>query len=259
MKLIDTDEDTEWYLEDDGILEDEMASMDIGEEEENVDESYSQFTEDDFSKCSILCIDIGVHHLGLAALICDHNTWKFDKIIGVDLINITEYIHPDGVSIKDCPLEHSRTFTDWMEHVFVYYECVFTRVEKILIERQPPGGFVAVEQLIFSKYRDKCELIAPNSVHKFFHIGGYDYEGRKEKVVEIARKYMELPLVRAEFESFERKHDMADAICFGIFWLSKKHEFYLMEENIKRINNLVITHGVTFDEWLKQFEYNPNS
>ena len=253
MKLIDIDEDTEWYLEDE-ILGKEMASMDIG-----VDEGFAQFDDDDFTKYSILCIDIGVHHLGLAALICDPITWKFDKVVGVDLVNITEHIHPDGVSREECPLNHCKTFADWMEHVFVYYECVFTRVEKILIERQPPGGFVAVEQLIFSKYRDKCELIAPNSVHKFFHIGGYDYDGRKEKVVEIARGYMELPLVRAEFEGFERKHDMADAICFGIFWLSKKHEFYLMEENIKRINNLVITPGVTFDEWLKQFEYNPNS
>tara|TARA_B100001094_G_scaffold313368_1_gene351092 strand:+ start:274 stop:1008 length:735 start_codon:yes stop_codon:yes gene_type:complete len=211
---------------------------------------------------SILCVDIGVKHLGLAAMISEKGTYEFREVVGVDLMDITTFPH-HGDSEKCC-LSHTKTFADWMEHIFVYYDIIFSKVDKILIERQPPGGFVVVEQLIYSRYRDKCELIAPNSVHKFFKIGMYDYDERKEKVEEIARKKINNPSVLVEFESFERKHDMADAICFGIFWLSKRNQEYLEEENIKRLKRMAISTGgrvpvgMDFGEWLKQFEYRPN-
>ena len=238
--ILDSDDGREWIL------------LESDDEDEEIVDYYS-----------ILCIDIGVKHLGLAAMICDKETYDFREVVGVDLMDITTFPHPDGVCKKSCCLNHAKTFADWMEHVFVYYDIIFSKVDKILIERQPPGGFVVVEQLIYSRYRDKCELIAPNSVHKFFKIGMYDYDERKEKVEEIARKKISNPSVLAEFESFERKHDMADAICFGIFWLSKQHTQYLEEENIKRLKRMAISTGgrvpvgMNFADWLKQFEYRP--
>jgi hypothetical protein len=209
--ILDSDDGREWIL--------------LDEDEEIVD------------YYSILCIDIGVKHLGLAAMICDKETYDFREIVGVDLMDITTFPHPDGVCKKSCCLKHAKTFADWMEHVFVYYDIIFSKVDKILIERQPPGGFVVVEQLIYSRYRDKCELIAPNSVHKFFKIGMYDYDERKEKVEEIARKKISNPSVQ--------------------------HTQYLDEENIKRLKRMAISTGgrvpvgMNFADWLKQFEYRP--
>ena len=211
---------------------------------------------------SVLCIDVGVINLGMAALICDPFTYKFQRVVGVDLIDITKHIHTDGNECH-CTLNHTRTFTDWMEHLFQYYKDVFEGVDRILIERQPPCGFVAVEQLIYSRYRHKCELISPNSVHKYLRIGGLDYDGRKEKVVEIALKNIQSPQVE-EFLHFDRRHDMGDAICMGLFWFDKKHTNYLLDEDIKRINLLRVQeellfnsqhNGITMDKYLAQFRW----
>jgi hypothetical protein len=37
-----------------------------------------------------------------------------------------------------------------------------------LIEKQPPAGLVAVEQLLMMSYRDKAVLVYPNSMHAHF-------------------------------------------------------------------------------------------
>jgi hypothetical protein len=47
----------------------------------------------------------------------------------------------------------------------------FEMADFILIERQPPMGLTAVEQLIFSRWRDKAILVHPRSMHKYFNIG----------------------------------------------------------------------------------------
>jgi hypothetical protein len=208
---------------------------------------------------TVLCIDVGVINLGMALLVSDPITYAFQRVGGVDLVNITEHLHE-----KDChcTMKHTRTFTDWMEHLFEYYKILFDNVDRILVERQPPCGFVAVEQLIYSRYRNKCELISPNSVHKYHRIGGFDYDGRKEKVVEIALKHLKSPQTE-ELLQFERKHDMGDAICMGLFWLGIKNINYLLEEDIKRINILRLEeeiifksyHGINMNEYLKHFRF----
>ena len=213
---------------------------------------------------SVLCIDIGVINLGMAALIYDKVTLEFREVVGIDLIDITTFVHEDN---ELCCLNHTRTFTDWMEHVFQYHKAAFNGADKILIERQPPFGFVAVEQLIYSRYRNKCELIAPNSVHKHFGIGKLSYEGRKDKVIEIALKHIIKPNIIEEFNSFDRRHDMADAVCIGLFWIYKKHMEYLEDENIRRLNDIRIEeekqfksnhNGMTTDEYLLQFRWVPS-
>ena len=212
---------------------------------------------------SVLCIDIGVINLGMAALIYDKKTRAFREVVGVDLLDITTFVHQPG---EFCCLNHTKTFTDWMEHVFQYYKNVFDSVDKILIERQPPCGFVAVEQLIYSRYRHKCELVAPNSVHKHFHIGKLDYEGRKARVLDIAIKHISNPIIKNELTSFERQHDMADAICIGLYWISKNHSQYLEEENIRRLEEIQLVEekkfktqhdGISMDEYLAQFRWVP--
>ena len=212
---------------------------------------------------AILCVDVGVVNLGLSALIADSITMKFHRVVGIDLLDITKIPHPTHIPECQCTLNHSKTFTDWMEHVFQYYHDVFEGADKIIIERQPPRGFVVVEQLIYSKYRSKCDLISPNSMHKFFGLEG-DYEQRKEQSLKLGVKYIEpYSQIWNEFESFPRQHDITDSILIGVFWFHKQHRAYLEREHQRYIANLIIRTNdyggcpmdMNIDDFLEQFRY----
>lgn len=208
---------------------------------------------------TILSIDIGISHLGLAGLLFD-SEYNFIKIIGVDMIDITEFHHPEGIKQSECHLYHTKTFTDWLEHVFWKYSNVFDGVDGILIERQPPQGLVAIEQLIFSRYRDKCELVSPNSMHKHFGIGHMTYERRKEATMNIASYHINDPIIMKEYSMFERKHDIADAICLGLYWLNSKHVKYAYDKKREEVRNMKMTFfgsSMTMKEWIEQFRYQP--
>lgn len=257
--IIAEDYDYQWIL-----LEDENDDK-INTDFNNLHIVDSPIDVDMKTYYSILCVDVGVVNLGLSALIADPVTLKFNKIVGIDLLDITKILHPDHTPECKCTLNHSKTFTDWMEHVFQYYHHVFDAVDKIIIERQPPQGFVVVEQLIYSKYRNKCQLISPGSLHKFFKLST-DYETRKQESIQIALQYIEKePQIYQEFVTFNRKHDITDSILMGLFWLDKEHHNYLEKEYQKYIANLTIKTNqwggcpkeVNIDEFLSQFKYKP--
>ena len=250
--IIDEDSTTQWILEDDDLIVQDLSNLQLTNSEE---EPYY----------SILCVDIGVVNLGLAALIGDPLTLKFRRVVGIDLLDITKIPHPPEIPECTCTLNHSRTFTDWMEHIFQYYREVFEGVDKIILERQPPMGFVVVEQLIYSKYRSKCELISPVSMHKFFGMGG-DYEQRKEMSVQLGRGYIESnSQIEREFVSFSRQHDITDAILMGVFWFHTEHRKYLELEHQKYISSLIIRTNdfggcpreMNIDDFLSQFRFKP--
>lgn len=214
---------------------------------------------------AILCIDVGVVNLGLSALIADPKTLKFNRVVGIDLLDITKIPHPPHIPECQCTLNHSKTFTDWMEHVFQYYHDVFEGADKIIIERQPPRGFVVVEQLIYSKYRSKCDLISPSSMHKFFGLEG-DYEQRKEKSINLGSQYIhQHPEIWREFECFSRQHDITDSILIGVFWFYTQYRAYLEREHQQYIGNLTIhtndyggcPREMNIDDFLAQFRYRP--
>ena len=273
--IIAEDEEAQWILEDD-VMVDSLTSLNLGEvlnEEKickdldtlNLEISPDELVPPRDTYYAILCIDVGVVNLGLSALIGDPKTLKFNRVVGIDLLDITKIPHPPDIPECQCTLNHSKTFTDWMEHVFQYYKDVFDGVDKIIIERQPPMGFVVVEQLIYSKYRSKCELISPSSMHKFFGLGG-DYEQRKEQSINLATRYLESNLqIWKEFENFSRKHDITDSILIGIFWFHKQHHAYLEIEYQRYIANLTIktnNYGgcpreMNIDDFLEQFRYKP--
>lgn len=48
------------------------------------------------------------------------------------------------------------------------YNTIFTEADKILIERQPPGGFTNIEILLHYMFKDKVSLISPVSMHTHF-------------------------------------------------------------------------------------------
>ena len=259
--IIAEDSECQWILEDDEINTD-LNNLHIDENDMEVEESAQ---DDDETYYSILCIAVGVVNLGLSALIADAITLKIKKIVGIDLVDITKILHPEHIPECKCTLNHTKTFTDWMEHLFQYYNDIFEAVDKIIIERQPPKGFVVVEQLIYSKYRNKCELISPRSLHKFFDLST-EYDIRKEESVEIASRHLErVHPIYQEFNKFNRKHDISDSILMGLFWFHKEHHKYLEKEHQKYISSLTIKTNqfggcpreMNIDDFLVQFRFNP--
>lgn len=228
----------------------------IEEDEVEVNDEEKIIDHDNIYK--ILSIDIGVVHLGLSISIVDLN-FNLKEIIWVKLVDITKFHHRDGVTRKTCDLHHDKTMSDWLDHVFLCYEEFFEQCDYILLERQPPMGFVVVEQLIFSRYRDKAVLISPNSMHKYFNIRILDYDQRKVAVEKICEKYIDDKYgVKEDYFKYERKHDMADSVCIMLYWINKKRKQLEKEKNKNRImqQQLIYRNStLTLDEWFEQFRY----
>ena len=120
-------------------IESDSESMDIGEDEI---EGY---------RYCVLSVDIGVLHLGISVTTLDEDYNVID-IIWIDLIDITQFKHEYGVSRNKCKLYHTKTFCDWLNHTYQENFEFFNMADFILVERQPPMGFVVVEQLICLLY-----------------------------------------------------------------------------------------------------------
>ena len=65
----------------------------------------------------VISIDIGILHLGISVTLLDKE-YNMLEIIWIDLIDITEFTHKYGPSSKECSLYHTKTFCDWMNHVY---------------------------------------------------------------------------------------------------------------------------------------------
>lgn len=211
---------------------------------------------DDDDDKIILSIDIGILNMGLSITIVDEE-FNIKEIKWVDLIDITQYTH-NTIPEKECKLRHTKSIADWMEHIFYEHNQLFEKVNYILLERQPFQGLVVIEQIIYYRWREKCSLVSPNAMHKYFNIHIYEYEKRKEKTIAIADKLGVWSLEAiANYKKFERKHDMSDSICLMAFWLSNKRKEYVEIQRKKKYDNTRLSkNGVTVDEWFEQFKYN---
>lgn len=177
----------------------------------------------------ILSIDIGIHHLALVLLELHRETAEIHDVVWFELVDITCFQHLDNTHAKQCTIPHTKTVADWLTHLFVLNQELFDLCDQILVERQPPGGQIAVEQLFFFHFRQKAVLIHPRSVHRFFGWTsiGLDnaderYELRKIKSTKVlARRLSQSPrcwLLR-DFDLLERQHDVADAYCQAVFYV----------------------------------------
>jgi hypothetical protein len=219
----------------------------------NIDENYDE-------KCDkfVLSIDIGIVNLGISVGIIDED-FNLKEITYVDLINITQFTHEHELEGIECKLLHTKSIADWMEHIFHEHLPLFQQSDYILVERQPPCGLVAIEQLIYYRWREKTILVHPRSMHKYYNIGSYDYEQRKEETMNIAtRSYSWHTRAIDRYESFERKHDISDSICLMGFWLNKKKQKYIEKKNKERLKKIQLTNtGMNTDEWFEQYRYFP--
>lgn len=179
----------------------------------------------------ILSIDIGITHLGLVLVECTMD-YIFNDIIWFELIDITKFHHLDFESKKKCKLYHTKTISDWLSHIMYLHTELFDLVEHILIERQPPQGYTAVEQLLYFQYRSKAFLISPRSVHKFFGWGTETYEERKLKSIEIIKFRIKRLWLQDYFQKIARQHDISDAFIQTIFFLCEKNLQFRKEKLI---------------------------
>lgn len=243
--------DDMWLSDDDFIIVDSDSEEEGEPEGEREHKTYHH---------CVLSIDIGIKHLGISVTLLNDD-YTIMEIIWIDLINIQEFVHKDGPSRKECKLNHTKTFCDWINHVFQENMILFEKADTILIERQPPMGLVGIEQLIFSRWRNKAVLISPNSMHKFFHIGHYDYEQRKEQTTNICVKYLnKYPSLIRKFYYYDRKHDIADSVCMMLFWINKKQTEYQDSQRKEQLKKIVYNrkkngYKMSVDEWFEQFRY----
>jgi hypothetical protein len=204
----------------------------------------------------VLCIDVGILNLGISVGLIDEQ-FNLKEIAHVDLIDITKFTHTHELEGKICNLHHTKTIADWMEHLFHEHLPLFQESDYILVEKQPPIGLVSIEQLIYYRWRDKCHLISPRSMHKHYNIGHFNYEQRKLKTIEIAKSISPWnPRAIKNYEIFKRKHDITDSICLMGFWLNKNKINYLEKQKKERIKqNQLTTTGMSTNDWFEQFRH----
>jgi hypothetical protein len=164
----------------------------------------------------ILSIDIGYHNMGLVVAETSCKGPKFK----IELMK--------KVSLGDYKFIQSNDFVDIIPLFVEDHKEIFDSVDKILIERQPPTGFTNVEILLHYMFKDKVSLISPMSMHTHFGIRHLDYDQRKERTISISEKYLddEIP--------YDRKHDIADAICMIAFYTFRTHVHFFDSFRFKK-------------------------
>jgi len=163
---------------------------------------------------SILAIDIGIINLGYVFVEITENVLK---VIECNKVNITNMKH-NKISRCNCNLYHENCIPDYVDHFIQEHSHLFQQADKILIERQPPVGITNVQDLIFTRFRNKVKLISPNSIHKFFKMTKNDYDTRKIESQQLTKHYLE------NFETFNqliRQHDVTDAMLLVMYYNTK--------------------------------------
>lgn len=163
-----------------------------------------------------LSFDVGWSNLAFVYCTVDETTHTIETILQADRVNLKEIPH-QRVLRSVCTLMHSADAHDLMQHFFQEYGTQWPIIDVVLIERQPQGGLVHIEQILYGQWRSKAQLVAPRSMHKHFQINHLDYDQRKQKTTALAQPYLQtLPQwnIRAD-----RLHDMADAMCLILYHL----------------------------------------
>lgn len=232
-------------------MEEEILIINITNEEEKEEEEKKKEIKN--KEYKVLSIDVGVIHLGISVSILNKD-YTLKEIVWVDNIDITDYKHTKCL-ISECKLYHTKTFSDWIEHVIQENKEYFEDSDMIIIEKQPPAGFVVVEQLIFSKYRNKTTIVSPNSVHKYFNFFDLDYDKRKEYSIKIGDRFLSEKLIEKS-KTFDRRHDISDSICIMLYFINKKQNEYKKIQRKKEIERITTdSKGLNVFEKLEMFRY----
>ena len=187
---------------------------------------------------NILSIDVGITNLALASFKISRD-FEIEKAVHCERCDIRHMCM--SCTEKTCPLKHEKTTLDWVEHLLFLRRDVFEMADVILIERQPPGGLKDVEILLFEKLRERVKMINPRSLHGWMKITHLDYEARKVETEKLAEKYV--GHTEAWENNKERRHDIADAVCFAVFYLNN------LKNEAKRKEELEIFKDFAYDSF----------
>lgn len=158
---------------------------------------------------TILAIDPGILNLGWVLVRGRHRDGRRPAEMAVvrhGLENLTRPCREPG-----CTLPRSRELWDRLGHT---HAVPCDEADVIVVERQPPGGLGEVVSFFYERHGPKVVRVHPRSMHAFYGISGFNYDGRKACVENIARNWL-------AFKGTENRcHDIADAACMAFFYLS---------------------------------------
>lgn len=179
-------------------------------------------------KMHVLSIDIGLVNFAFVLVRVSRDCDEIYEVIDCARFDLRTL----KCTGEKCVLHGQKTHSHYTIHLFEKFKSHFEKSDVILIERQPPGGFGSIEQLIQRNFPEKVKLMEPRSLHKFLGISNLNYEERKEAVLKIGEPYLSH---LAKFNRENRKHDMADALMYVIKYTSDKHQA-IQDEKISKNN-----------------------
>jgi len=154
------------------------------------------------------------------------STKKNIKVIDCNRIDITKVKH-NKISRECCKLHHESCIPDYLDHFVQEHSSYFENCDILLIERQPPIGITNVQDLLFTRFRDKVLLVSPNTIHKYFGLSN-EYDIRKIESERIALPHLNNFI---KWGNNIRKHDISDALLM-IFYFYKTKIDTLIENTI---------------------------
>ena len=156
---------------------------------------------------NILCIDPGIINLAFSYLyISDEEL----KIIFYKKIDITYY---------------SKSISDAIDKFCKEYKNIIELSYKIIIEKQPPtGAALVVQELLYSKLKNRIIYLNPKTVSAYFGTSKLTYEKRKKRNVEIANEF---------FKIKETSYDICDSLCLSIYYKENMSDSLDIKERFK--------------------------
>lgn len=172
----------------------------------------------------VVSIDVGVRNFAMCVAHCDpEGTLSILGFHKYDLLN------------QECP-KRGMVEVDGLLRILDVHKDLFSLADVVLVERQPPGGILSIQAVLYAIFRGKVKLMSPNAMHKHFKMTDMDYEERKTEVDRIVTQDLWPKVSRDAQKAYvksTRRHDMADAACFAVQFLttwyarrSKKNLFF---------------------------------
>jgi len=157
----------------------------------------------------IVGVDVGITHLGLAELDTGQDGTA-RQVLSLMLVDVMQYGRVD----EGRPTE----LYDRLDDFACKHDALFARADVIAIERQPLVGLQCVQLFFLSRWRSKCALVSPNSLHKRFLPKGLDYDERKAAMERLAEATCTACGVdwQKSGARWPRRHDVADALAISL-------------------------------------------
>lgn len=185
-------------------------------------------------------IDIGLHNLGIIKCEIDGN--RVIEVIDFQLIDLYKYRNEE----TELHMFISRLVEEYSELFNSKY---------ILIERQPPGGLIAIQEVLAYIFKDNVTIISPRSVHSKIGLQYYDYEGRKvqsqKQFIECLKETKQVDLLE-KFNKLDRKHDISDAYCLIKYFIN----FIIHKSLIRKSNTNSVSYNLEHDDFFLKFRLN---